>query len=104
MIEYLKACRLWLTSIFFLLFLLSYTANICSNFWLSFWSNESESQPNEAIKKKYFYLAIYALLGFLECKMNNSNIGNEFLILISLLCVHKVLLHFLKISALLECL
>jgi hypothetical protein len=49
---------------------MSYTANISSSFWLSDWSNEAEKNPEKAIKTKYFRLSVYALLGFLECKIN----------------------------------
>ena len=65
-LEYLKACRYWLAALLIILFLLGYAADVLQDFWLSFWSNEVESNPEEALKKKYQRLGVYALLGFVK--------------------------------------
>lgn len=66
-LEYLKACRLWLSLVFILLCLGSYGSDLASDFWLKEWSDEVKDNPEGSIKNKYFRLAIYALLGFLYC-------------------------------------
>lgn len=64
--DYLKACRLWLSGVFLLLRFLSYTSGVGSNFWLSDWSNDA--QLEEGATSKYYRLAIYALLSFMDRK------------------------------------
>lgn len=64
--EYLKACRLWLT-IFFLMFrVMGYSSNVASNFWLSDWADEAALNPHKALQSKYYRLAVYAGLNFLN--------------------------------------
>lgn len=73
-VEYLKACRLWLSLLFVLLYVLSSASDMGSNFWLSDWSNEvaKRNQTMEPQKSKYFRLGIYALLGFSKCEYTQN--------------------------------
>ncbi len=65
--EYLKACRIWLSLIFLILFITSELSDLFSDFWLKDWSDETEKNAQLALKNKYFRLLIYALLGFMYC-------------------------------------
>ena len=67
-IEYLKACRIWVSLIFILLSIASYGADMASDFWLKDWSDEAKKDPIKALDNKFFRVSIYALLGFLYCK------------------------------------
>ena len=72
LVDYLKACRLWMTAIFIVLYLLSYASDMGSNFWLSDWSNEVDaSGPEKSQKSKAYRLSVYALLGFSKCMTLN---------------------------------
>jgi ABC-type multidrug transport system fused ATPase/permease subunit len=65
--EYLKACRIWLSLIFLILFITSELSDLFSDFWLKDWSDETQKNADSALKNKYFRLFIYALLGFMYC-------------------------------------
>ena len=80
--EYFKACRLWLSFIFFLLFIISYIVFMISKYWLKDWSNDAlnsnsttldDSNSNITIPKetvsKFYRLTVYIVL----------NISNAFL-------------------------
>ena len=69
-LEYLRACRLWLTWVFLVLRAASYVSGVGANFWLSDWSNEAAATADKdfAIKSKFYRLAIYALLCFTDRK------------------------------------
>jgi hypothetical protein len=69
-IEYLKACRLWLSLVFILLCLASNGCDMASDFWLKDWADETQNKPIYALSQKFYRLAIYAILGFLYCKAN----------------------------------
>ena len=66
-IEYIKSCRLWMSAVFLLLYILSHVCDISASFWLSDWSNDAIEDPKAAINKKYFRLTVYAVLGFSKC-------------------------------------
>ncbi|CAF0716991.1 unnamed protein product, partial [Brachionus calyciflorus] len=82
-LEYLKACRLWLSFIFIFLYMLSTASDMGSSYWLSNWSNEASRNKNKLLEiysnfsnysnltkestvdqSRFFRLGIYALLGF----------------------------------------
>nr|QNH67882.1 ATP-binding cassette transporter subfamily C member 1 X7 [Brachionus rotundiformis] len=71
-LEYLKACRLWLSAIFILMYIMSMGSDMASSFWLSNWSNKVDQEKSNSLnqtlvsdeKTKFFYLGIYATLGF----------------------------------------
>lgn len=75
-LEYLKACRLWLSAIFIVMYILSTSSDMASSFWLSSWSNKVDQQKSDIANKtmpndensKFFQLGIYATLGFSKCK------------------------------------
>jgi ABC-type multidrug transport system fused ATPase/permease subunit len=76
-LEYFKACRLWLSSIFFLLLLLSYFVYMRNRYWLRDWSNDglltfsnstqenfSNNSHNSTVTVSKFYrLTVYICLG-----------------------------------------
>ena len=62
-IEYLKACNVWLTIVFLTVFALAHVAQIASSVWLSIWSNDKANDSN-----KYMRLGIYIALGFIQCR------------------------------------
>ena len=75
-IEYFKACRLWLSFLFFSLYILSYSVDMRNRYWLSDWSNDAldnnntffnNTSSNDTYPEKYnkFYrLTVYIILGF----------------------------------------
>nr|QNH67946.1 ATP-binding cassette transporter subfamily C member 1 X7 [Brachionus plicatilis] len=71
-LEYLKACRLWLSAIFIIMYILSVGCDMASSFWLSDWSNKADQEKSNALNAtisrdettKFFRLGIYASLGF----------------------------------------
>lgn len=104
--EYLKACRLWITGIFILLYLLSHASDMASNFWLSDWSNDAAS-PHQGQKSKHFRLAIYACLGFSKCnKQINKRCSLYKLLYFNSLFVFSIkhLYHLLETYVLWQCL
>jgi len=64
---YFKACGYLLTVSSVLAFSLVNVGSIGSNFWLSDWSNDANNKE-KVQDDKFFRLAIYALLGFAQCK------------------------------------
>ena len=69
-LEYFKACRLWLSLVFFLMYVLSNLADMGSSFWLSDWSNDAilndtdfTNTTRPEVKSKFFRLGIYSALG-----------------------------------------
>jgi len=76
-LEYFKACRLWLSSIFFLLLLLSYFVYMRNRYWLRDWSNDglltfsnsthenfsNNSHNSTETVSKFYRLTVYILLG-----------------------------------------
>ena len=71
-LEYFKACRLWLSFIFFFLLLLSYVVFMLSRYWLKDWSNDAldatiENVSNVTSSKekvsKFYRLSVYIALG-----------------------------------------
>ena len=70
-IEYIKACRLWLSVLFFLMYVLSNLADMGSSFWLSDWSNDAlknssiskDNRSESVVYSKFFRLAVYSSLG-----------------------------------------
>jgi len=69
-LEYLRACGLWLTLIFLLVRVFSYVSSVLANFWLSDWSNEAaaSTDTDSAVEAKFNRLIIYALLCFTDRK------------------------------------
>nr|APD26530.1 ATP-binding cassette transporter subfamily C member 1 X7 protein [Brachionus koreanus] len=71
-LEYLKACRLWLSAIFILMYILSMASDMASSFWLSDWSNKVDQEKStlannstlSSENSKFFRLGVYASLGF----------------------------------------
>ena len=47
-LEYFKACRLWLSSIFFLFLFLSYIIYMANKYWLRDWSNDAEIEKKSS--------------------------------------------------------
>lgn len=72
-LEYLKACNIWLTIVFLTVFALSHVAQIASSVWLSIWSNDKANESN-----KYMRLGVYVALGFIQCLIT---LGADFLYL-----------------------
>ena len=70
-LEYFKACRLWLSFFFLLMYVLSNLADMGSSFWLSDWSDDAlknkstlnETNLNINVKSNLYRLAIYSALG-----------------------------------------
>lgn len=71
LMEYLKACKIHLSVLFLALYLGSHASDICSNFWLSAWADETRN-ASVAEPKKFFRLGVYASLGFSECKRTSQ--------------------------------
>ena len=65
---YFKACGYWLTVFLLIFFVLSNTASLGSNIWLSEWSNDAyRNNTNNTEIHKSYRLGVYALLGFVQC-------------------------------------
>lgn len=77
-LEYLKACRLWISAIFILMYILSMSSDMASSFWLSDWSNRADKEKNTILhnnksvsfdeNSRFFRLGIYAFLCFSKCE------------------------------------
>ncbi|CAF0716997.1 unnamed protein product [Brachionus calyciflorus] len=79
LVDYMKKSGVFNSSMFFVFFNFSNVALAASSFWLSAWSNDSTENIQKAQERKYFRLAIYIALGFLQCVL--LNIANIFLVL-----------------------
>lgn len=66
-LQYFKACDLKFVVIFLSLYLVSFVAQVSSNFWLSDLSNNYQQYLDT--KSKLVNYGIYFLLGFLSCKL-----------------------------------
>ena len=84
--EYLRACRIYVVIVFFVLFLLANVASIASNYWLSNWINKSRSITAE-IEKYYFYL-IFVFFGVAQCVFT---IASDFVYLVMYYFATKIL-------------
>ena len=85
--EYLKACRLWLSFVYFLLIFLSYLAYMLSRYWLRDWSNDplteidtnstnaviSSNMSSKHTMSKFYRLSIYIALGLLNSMLELSS-------------------------------
>ncbi|RCH98429.1 ATP-binding cassette, sub-C (CFTR MRP), member 9, partial [Rhizopus stolonifer] len=60
--QYAKSCSLYGVIAILILLIFSQLASVGSNVWLKFWS--SENQGNGTNKSVWYYLAIYALIGW----------------------------------------
>jgi ATP-binding cassette, subfamily C (CFTR/MRP), member 2 len=88
-IEYFKACRLWLSFFFLLMYVLSNLADMGSSFWLSDWSddairnrsdlNATLNSTRTEVKSNFYRLAIYSLLGLSKSLI--SFVGNLIFVL-----------------------
>jgi ATP-binding cassette subfamily C (CFTR/MRP) protein 1 len=82
LMEYLRACRIPVVIVFFVVFLLANVFSIASNYWLSYWSNKSSGNNSQhgnvsnnnataehetAEKKKYYYYLVFVLIGVAQC-------------------------------------
>ena len=73
--EYFKACRLWLSFFFLLMYVLSNLADMGSSFWLSDWSDDaiknksilndtnSDNYKKFDVSSNFYRLAVYSALG-----------------------------------------
>ena len=64
-LEYLKACKIYLSVIFLALYLGSHAADIGSNFWLSKWTNNFKNDQSD----KIYNFGIYVAFGFGSCEI-----------------------------------
>ena len=86
LMEYLRACRIPVVIVFFIVFLLANVFSIASNYWLSYWSNKSSGNSSQhgnvsnnaninnatadhetAEKEKYYYYFVFVLIGVVQC-------------------------------------
>lgn len=82
LMEYLRACRIPVVIVFFVVFLLANVFSIASNYWLSYWSNKSSGNNSQhgnvsnnnvtaehetAEKEKYYYYLVFVLIGVAQC-------------------------------------
>lgn len=86
--EYFRACRLYLSAIYLVIFSLGNVFSILANYWLSYWSNKSQNDPKFGEDNKYFYYLIFVLLGTLQCLFT---LASDFLYLVMYYFATKVL-------------
>ena len=67
LLEYFRACRISVVTIFTILFLLASIASIGSNYWLSFWTKQSDVHTDDSEHKKYVFYGIFVLIGLVQC-------------------------------------
>nr|UOU03335.1 ATP-binding cassette subfamily C1-4 [Brachionus rubens] len=59
--NYFKACNIYLVCVYFFLYALAHVFQILSSFWLSHWTNSTDSED------RFFNFGIYFLFGMLNC-------------------------------------
>lgn len=67
-LDYIRACRFDLSTLFFILMVTSSLFMILINLWLSEWSNQALLVDTHL--DKVFYMSVYFILGLSQC--NNS--------------------------------
>ncbi len=65
-LEYIKACRWYLTVAFLILYLIGFTFQYFANIWLSDWTNKMEAEQSDPSRRNY-RLIIYVVLGMAQC-------------------------------------
>jgi ATP-binding cassette, subfamily C (CFTR/MRP), member 1 len=85
-LEYFKACRLWITAVFLVFYLCSYVAFTLNRYWLKDWSNDNTTITTKSVKiyvttdSKFIRLYVFIALGL-------ANVSLEFISELIFVCM-----------------